>query len=156
MVITNKLDKTFGPQMAFSGWIFIVFGAIFILDRMGILLVIIGAVLAFTVDGVSIDRENRRIRRFSGPFGFPVYGRWENLDDYKGLTVVPWKRNFTTWSRSNRQNSYAVEDYRIFVVGQDRKPAFAIKKCLSKEQATIEMERLAELLHWMVWSLEKE
>ncbi len=153
MLITNRLDKTFGPQMAFSGWIFIVFGVFFIIDWMGILLVLIGIVLATTVDGVAIDTKKRRIRRFSGPFGFPGYGRWENLDDYEGLTVVPWKRNFTTWSRSNRQNSYAVEDFRIFVVGQDRKPAFAVKKCITKEQATTEMDKLAESLHWAVWKV---
>lgn len=156
MAIRNKLDKTFGSQMAFSGWVLIAFGAIFIFDVMGIILVIIGFILATTVDGVYIDPRNRRIKRFSGPFGFPIIGRWENLDDYSGMTVIPWKRKLTTWSRSNRQNNVTEEDFRIFLVGHDRKPVFAVKKCNTRHEAIEEMDELAELLHWMVWTMEEK
>jgi hypothetical protein len=156
MIIKNKLDKTFGSQMAFSGWILLAFGAIFIFDVMGIILVIIGFLLATTVDGVCIDSQNHRLKRFSGPFGFSVIGRWENFDDYSGMTVIPWKRKLTTWSRSNRQNNVTEEDFRIFLVGHDRKPVFAIKKCTSRHQAIEEMDKLAELLHWTVWTTEEK
>lgn len=152
MIIKNKLDKTFGSQMAFSGWVFFVFGAIFIFDVMGIILVIIGFILATTVDGVCIDPRNRRIKRFSGPLGFPIIGRWENLDDYLGMTVIPWKRKLTTWSRSNRQNNVTEEDFRIFLVGHDGKPVFAIKICKTRHQAILKMAELAEMLRLMVWT----
>jgi hypothetical protein len=155
MNIKNKLDKTFGSQMAFSGWVLLAFGVLFIFDVMGIILVLIGFILATTTDGVCIDSQNRRLKQFSGPFGLPVIGRWENLDNYAGLTVIPWKRKLTTWSRSNRQNNITEEDYRIFLVGRNTKPAFAIKKCETKEQALAEMDKLAELLHWVVWTPDK-
>jgi hypothetical protein len=156
MAIRNKLDKTFGSQMAFSGWVLIAFGAIFILDIMGIILVFIGFILATTEDGVSIDPNKRLIKRVSVPFGLPVVGRWENLDDYSGMTVIPWKRKLTTWSRSNRQNNVTEEDFRIFLVGHDRKPVFAVKKCNTRHEAIEEMDELAELLHWMVWTMEEK
>lgn len=154
MVIKNRLDKTFGSQMSFSGWVLLAFGAIFIFDVMGLILVIVGFILATTEDGICIDSQNSRIKRFSGPFGLPVTGKWESLDNYAGMTVVQMKRKLTTWSRSNRQNDITEEDFRIFLVGHDRKPVFAIKKCITKQLATSEMDKLAELLHWKTWTIE--
>jgi hypothetical protein len=123
---------------------------------MGFILVIIGFILATTEDGVCIDSKSRLIKRFSGPFAFPLIGKWENLDNYSGMTAIPWKRKLTTWSRSNRQNNIVEEDFRIFLVGHDRKPVFAIKKCSTRQQAISEMDKLAELLHWTVWTTEEK
>ena len=152
MTITNRLDKTFGQQLSFSGWIFMVFGAIFIVDIMGVVLVITGFILAFTYDGVSLNTKDRMIRRFSGPFGWPLTGRWERLENYNGLTVIPVSRKFVTWSRSNRKNVSEQSDFRIFLIGKDRRPAFAIKKCPTMELAQKEVDRMAELLRWTVWT----
>ncbi|MFZ5430092.1 MAG: hypothetical protein ACOZDD_07660 [Bacteroidota bacterium] len=151
MIITNRLDKTFGPQLAFSGWIFLAVGLLFILDIMGMVLLILGFFLATSTDGVLIDLSRRRVKRFSGPLGYPLFGRWENLDNYAGLTALPMTRKFVSWSRSNRQNVSETSDIRIFLVGKDRKPAFPVKKCDSMEVAVKEMDKLAEALSWMVW-----
>jgi hypothetical protein len=152
MVINNRLDKTFGPQMSFSGWILLVFGLAFILNIMGIILIIIGFVLATFKDGVMLDTIKSRVRQYSGPFGFALYGRWQALDNFSGLTVVQLKRKITQLSRSNRENSYFEEDFRVFLVGKDHKPAFPIFKSPTKELAVKEMDKLAELLNWTVWS----
>ena len=138
--------------MAFSGWIFMVVGALFFLDIMGVVLLVVGFFLATTSDGVSIDVGARRVRKFSGPFGLPMVGRWESLDNYAGLTVIPIQQKFTTWSRSNRQSTIERSDYRVFLVGLDRKPAFALKKNDSNEQAVIVMDKLALALRMTVWA----
>jgi hypothetical protein len=155
MTIINRLDKTFGPQLSFSGWILLVTGMVFIVDVMGIVLVILGFILATTIDGVELDPGSRRIRKFSGPFGFPVVGRWEPLDHYAGLTVIPMTIKQVTWSRSNRRNVSEQSDFRIFLVGKDHRPAYAIKKCTTRELAVAEMDKLAEMLEWMVWTTTK-
>lgn len=154
MIITNRLDKTFGPQLAFSGWIFLATGLLFILDVMGMVLIVLGFFLATSTDGVMLDLTGRRFKRFSGPLGYPLFGRWENLDNYAGLTVLPMTRKFVSWSRSNRQNISEDSDFRIFLVDKSRKPAFAIKKCDTMEAAVRDMDKLAEALNWMVWKSE--
>ncbi len=153
MIITNKLDKTFGYQMAFSGYVLMVFGLIFIVDIMGIVLFIIGFFLATMVEGVSIDVNKRLIKKFSGPFGLKMFGKWEELDRYEGFTLVPFRARQVTLSRSNRQFVTQHHDFRIFTVGQNHKPAFAVYKSNSKDRVINEMERLAELLHWKVWTI---
>lgn len=152
MVINNRIDKTFGPQMAVSGWILLVFGLAFFLNVMGIILILIGFTLATFIDGVMLDTVKRRVRQYSGPFGFALTGRWQELDNFAGLTVMQVKRKITSFSRSNRENSYLEEDFRIFLVGKDRKPAFPIFKSPTKELAVKEMDKLAEILNWTVWS----
>ena len=156
MVINNRLDKTFGPQMAVSGWILMAFGLIFILDIMGIILILIGFSLAFFTDGVKLDTEKKRVMRYSGPFGRALTGRWQDLSGYSGLTVIPVKRKITTFSRSNRENTYLEEDFRVFLVSTNRKPAFPILKSKTKGAAVKEMDKIAEILSWTVWSAQNE
>lgn len=155
MIITYKLDKSFGSQMAFSGYVLMVIGLIFIVDLMGIVLFITGFFLATTVEGVSIDVNKRLIKKFSGPLGLRMIGKWEELDRYEGFTLVPFRTKQVTMSRSNRQHLTQHHDFRIFTVGQNHKPAFAVYKSNSKDRALHEMEILSELLHWKVWTTDK-
>jgi len=155
MVITNKLDKSFGPQMVFPGYLMMGIGLMFIFDIMGFFLFLAGFVLVTTNDFVSIDTQKRTVGKFSGPFGLRLFGKWEELDNYEGITLVPIKTRQVILSRSNKQHSTEQDDYRIFLVGHDHKPTYAIYKNSLKENAQKEMEKLADVLHWKVWTIDK-
>lgn len=156
MKITCRLDRSFGSNLAFSGWIFLVTGIIFISTVTGIFLLLVGFVLATSTDGTQIDTEKHRIRRYSGPFGIPVLGRWEDIQDHAGLVVIPVKRYFTVWSRSNRSSVSDELDYRVFLTGNDRKARFALLKRPSREAAVAEMDRLSGILHLPVMKIDND
>lgn len=140
--------------MAFSGWILLITGIIFITTATGILLLLAGFMLATFNDGVCIDTEQRRVKKFSGAFGIPFLGNWENIEDHAGLTVIPVKRHFTVWSRSNRSNLSEELDYRVFLTGNDRKPRFALLKRPTRESAFEEMDKLSGILHLPVMTID--
>lgn len=156
MRITCRLDRSFGPNMAFSGWVLLITGIIFITSVTGIFLLLTGFLLATFTDGAQIDTEKRRVRRFSGPFSIPLIGRWEDIEDHAGLIVIPVKRHFTVWSRSNRSNISDELDYRVFLTGSDRKPRFALLKRTTREAAVAEMDRLSGMLHLPVMKIDED
>lgn len=147
MIENNRLGKTFGPQLSFSGWILLIFGAFFITDVMGMLLVVLGLFLGSMTDGVLIDFDQRRIKRYSSPFGFNLPGRWEEIEQHSGLVVIPFRKEYAVLSRSNLRNATVISDYRIFLTSHNQKPRYPIKACVTKEDAISEADRFSGLLH---------
>lgn len=154
MKISYKLDRSFGPNLAFSGWVLFVTGIIFISSVTGIILFLAGFMLATFTDGTQIDTDKRRVRRYSTPFAIPVAGKWENIEDHAGLTVIPVKRHFAVYSRSNRSNISDELDYRVFLTGNDRKTRFALLKKASQDAAVAEMDKLSGILHIPVMTID--
>ncbi len=147
MILNNNLGKTFGPQLSFSGWILLIFGIFFITDVMGMLLVVLGFFLGSMTDGVLIDVGQRRIKKYSSPFGLNLTGRWEEIQEHSGLVVIPFRKEYAVLSRSNLRNATVTSDYRIFLTGPNHKPRFPVKACPTKEDAITEADKLSGLLH---------
>jgi hypothetical protein len=147
MIINNRLDKSVGPQLSFSGWVLTIFGLIFITDVVGIILLITGFILATFVDGVYIDSQNKRIKKYSGPFGLAILGKWESVEENAFLTVVPMHIEYVIWSRSNRRNTSESFDFRVYLTDNNKKPKTALKICASRNEAFAETEKLASSLN---------
>lgn len=147
MIENNRLGKTFGPQLSFSGWILLIFGVLFITDFMGMALVVVGLFLGSMADGVLIDADQRKIKRYSSPFGLNFPGRWEEIGTHAGLVIIPFRKEYAVLSRSNRRNTTITSDFRIFLTCSNHKPRYAIKACPTKEEAVLEAEKLSGLLH---------
>lgn len=147
MIENNRLGKTFGPQLSFSGWILLLFGVFFITDFMGMALVVLGLFLGSMTDGVLIDFDQRKIKRYSSPFGLNFPGRWEEIDEHAGIVIIPFRKEYAVLSRSNRRNTTVISDFRIFLTGSNHKPRYSIKACAGKEEAVLEAEKLSGLLH---------
>jgi hypothetical protein len=147
MTIRNRIEYVFGPYLTFTGIIFIVFGLIFIRQISGIILIVFGAFLALTTNGVLIEPDKNLIKSYSRIFGVVTIGRWQKLSDFSGITIIPFKKTYTVYSRSNRQNTTERRDFRIFLLDRQMKHTFAVKKCDSMAVAQTEIDRLALLLH---------
>ncbi len=158
MKIDNKIERPFGGPMIFLGLTFFTVGFIFALVESWILAsfsFIIAMFFTFTFSGVEIDTKSRRIKPYNKIFGLLKIGKWETLEIYVGLTLVPMKKVYRTYSRSNRRNISVEKEFRIYLVNKAKKPALALKKCNNFEQAQNSMDELAIWLKLPVYSVKK-
>ena len=142
MIIENKLDKSFGSVGSFAGYILLLAGILTIRVRIGFLLLILGAFLAFSHTGVQIDTERKRIRFYNNLLGFLKIGAWSRLDKFTSLKVAENKRQEQAFSKGNRTLNIEHRDFRVFLISQKKQARVAVKKCKSEEEANEEAREL--------------
>lgn len=142
MIIENKLDKSFGSVGSFAGYILLLAGILTIRVRFGFLLLILGALFAFTHSGVQIDTERKRIRFFNNLMGFIKIGAWSRLDKFTSIKVAENKRQEQAFSKGNRTVNIEHRDFRVFLISQKKQTRVAVKKCKSEVEANEEANEL--------------
>lgn len=158
MIIDNKIQKTFSGPLVFLGLTFLTIAVVFVLNYkwiLGPLSFILAGFFLFTYSGITIDTEKRMIKPYYMLFGFVKRGKWESLENYAGLTLIPMKKVYTLYSRSNRVSETEKKDFRVFLVTKSKKPAFAIKVCKTREDAQNSMDEFAIWLKMPVYSKKK-
>lgn len=156
MEIDNKIENIFGKNAVFAGYIFLFAGFAFLYFTAyitGILLMIISGFIIFSFTGVEIDTEKRQVRQYDKYFGIIKNGKWKSLDSFRGITFIPFVRTDTMASWSNRITSVKRSDYRIYLVNKALKPAFAIKRCNTKEEALGSLDEFSLLLKLPVYTV---
>ena len=146
MLITNKLDRSFGKFAFMPGVIILILGCLTILKIWPVLFIITGAFIAFTHSGAQLETEKKEVRLYQNLFGIFKTGKWQSLNLFKGLTIIPVRRLSRMMSMSNRSTSFVENDYRIFLVNKSGKPEFPIRKCKTLEDAH---DRIDELSLWL-------
>ncbi|NCB09660.1 MAG: hypothetical protein EOM73_16070 [Bacteroidia bacterium] len=158
MKINNKLDSVMTGPMKLGGYIFL-FSAVFAIYQGALLLGISVAVVIlffiFSFSGVEIDTVTRRIKQYNQFFGLFKVGKWESLDTYAGVTLVPMRKVSTIASRANLTTSTVQKDYRIYLVNKAKKPAVAIKICKSKELGQNSLDEFSVWLKMPVFSVKR-
>ena len=152
--INSYMGKTFRGPAFFTAWWFLATGLIIILLQnfeplaiaLGASIMLASCFFIFTTSGVEIETKNHRIRQYNKIFGFIKTGTWKNLDRYIGVTLIEMKSVYTIASRANLTTSLKETDYQIFVVNQNRRPAFAIKRCKTLQEA---QDSLDEFSIWL-------
>ncbi|OQA01620.1 MAG: hypothetical protein BWY70_00313 [Bacteroidetes bacterium ADurb.Bin408] len=77
----NKLDKTFGAVGMSAGLLLMVVGAaIVFFSFTGIVLIALGAFVAFTYTATLIDFNNKRIKFATYVFGIIPWGKWVSIE----------------------------------------------------------------------------
>jgi hypothetical protein len=158
MLIDNKIERTFSGPLVIMGVAFFVVTVIMTITYhwfFCIVSFIIGAFLLFTYSGIEIDTEKRMIKPYYMVFGFLRRGTWESLEKYMGLTLVPMKTVYKTFSRSNRRNLSAKSDFRVYLVNKAKKPAFPLKSCKTEQAAQDSMDEFSIWLKMPVYSVKK-
>jgi len=126
MIIDNKIQQTFNGPLIFMGITFMAIAVILVIGSnwiLGILSFIIAAFLLFTFSGMEIDTERRMIKPYYMLFGLFKNGKWQSLEKYIGLTLVPMRKVYSVFSRSNRISNSEMDDYRVYLVNRSKKPA---------------------------------
>ena len=159
MIVDNKTERAFGKTTVFAGIIFLLTGIVFLIAGAFILsavVLLVAAFITFTYSGVDLDTNKRQIRQYNKFFGLIKTGRWKSVDPYIGITLIPFSTVEVMASWSNRITSIKTIDYRIFLVNKAKKPAFAIKKCKTREKARNSLDEFSLWLKLPVYSVKGE
>lgn len=157
MQIENKIDNLLPNPIGFVGYVFLATGLLVAVMNLilSISIVIIAAFFTFSYSGVEINTSTRQIKQYNKIFGIVKSGKWKSLDSFLGLTLIPMRSGSTIASRANLTTSTVNYDYRIYLVNKARRPAFAIKKCKTREQAQNSIDEFSIWLKMPVYSIKR-
>jgi len=158
MNIDNKIQQTFNGPIVIMGITFIVIAFVLVFSRLwflGIPSFIIACFLLFTFSGMEIDTEKRMIKPYYMLFGLVKNGKWQSLEKYIGLTLVPMRKVYSVYSRSNRKNFSESDDFRVYLVNKIKKPALPLKSCKTREAAQDSMDEFSIWLKMPVYSVRR-
>jgi len=158
MIIDNKIEQTFTGPLTIMGITFLIVSIFPVFNGtwyVGIPFFIIALFFLFTWSGVIIDTENRRFKPYYMVFGLFKRGQWISLDKYLGLTLVPMKKVYATYSQSNRKSNSVSNDFRVYLIDHHKRPAFALKKCNNAENGKNSMDEFSIWLKLPVYSVRK-
>lgn len=158
MLVDNKTEQAFGKTAVFASLIFLLTGMLLIIAGayiIGAVIFIFSAFIAFTYSGVELNTESRQVKQYNKLFGIIKTGRWKSFESYIGLTLIPISTVEVMASWSNKITSSKTTDYRIFFVNEAKKPAFAIKRCKTKELAKNSIDEFSLWLKLPVYTVRK-
>lgn len=158
MNIDNKIQQTFNGPLIFMGITFVGTALTLVFSRLwflGILSFIVACFLLFTFSGIEIDTERRMIKPYYMLFGLFKKGKWQSMEKYIGLTLVPMRRVYSVFSRSNQKNDSELDDYRVYLVNRSKKPALPLKSCKTREAAQNSMDEFSIWLKMPVYSVKR-
>lgn len=158
MIIDNKIQQTFNGPLIFMGITFMAVAVILVIAKLwilGILSFVIAGFLLFTFSGIEIDTVNRQIKPYYMLFGLFRNGKWQSLEKYIGLTLVPMRKVYSVFSRSNRRNDSEMDDFRVYLVNRSKKPALPLKSCKTREAAQDSMDEFSIWLKMSVYSVKR-
>jgi hypothetical protein len=158
MNIDNKIQQTFNGPLIFMGITFVVTAIVLVFSSLwylGILSFIIACFLLFTFSGMEIDTEKRMIKPYYMLFGLFKNGKWQSLEKYVGLTLVPMRKVYSVFSRANQRNNSEMDDFRVYLVNRSKKPALPLKSCKTRDAAQDSMDEFAIWLKLPVYSVKR-
>ena len=158
MIIDNKIQQTFNGPLIFMGITFAINALLMVFSRMwylGIPSFIIACFLLFTFSGIEIDTERRIIKPYYMLFGLFKNGKWQSLEKYIGLTLVPMRKVYSVFSRSNQRNDSEMDEYRVYLVNRSKKPALPLKSCKTRDAAQDSMDEFSIWLKIPVYSVKR-
>lgn len=156
MNIDNKIQQTFSGPLVFMGITFILTALALVFSRLwylGVLSFIVACFLLFTFSGMEIDTERRMIKPYYMLFGLFKNGKWQSLEKYIGLTLVPMRKIYSVYSQSNRKSNSEKDEYRVYLVNRSKKPALPLISCKTPEHAQNSMDEFSIWLKLPVYSV---
>ena len=155
LIIDNKIEKTVSGPAIFIGVASFIVGIVSLITShwiAGAIGIIIACFLFFSYSGIQINTQKRIVKPYNCWFGIYKTGKWKTLETYTGLTLVPMKRGYTVYSRSNRSVTSEETEFRVYLLNKAHKPALAIKRCKKREEAQNSMDEFSIWLHFPVYT----
>jgi hypothetical protein len=147
MIYKYKLDKIAGPSGTFAGYVLFIFGIITtVFSLTGILVLLLGAFLAFCYNCSEIDPEKRNV--LSGIMISRWYLFWKNIeiDDSYKLEIKHVKAKYSVYSSSNRKLDINQKDYRIYIFSSIHLNRTLLAKFDDLTEAQNEAEKIKNLI----------
>ncbi len=111
------LGKSFAAPMVFAGYIIFAVGvlALLFLQAAGILVTAMGAFLAFSTNGVLMDKENNRFKEYASYFGMK-FGEWKSLSGFPNVAILTGARGFTALSLGNVRMTDTEKSFDVYLL----------------------------------------
>lgn len=147
MKTTHTFEKSFGPAASFTGTVIFVAGLLATFYSLtALVLIVIGAFLAFTNTSTTIDDEKKMIRFSNNMFGFIKTGKWISLNKDMKLGVKQEKTLYRTYSRSNQTMDIKTQHKKIYLFDENNKPIVPLRMLRSAENKDVIINQLCEKL----------
>lgn len=139
MKIINRLGFHLPFMIRFTGYIFMimsVIGTFFEFSGLtaGLIVFLIGGLMAFSAYGVVIKVKSRSIRQYNSFFGFR-FGKWNDVRLFTDIVVLPETKSLTTYSRANLATTMSETLYCIFLYDKEAEQKVMIRKEKTEEKA---------------------
>ena len=143
----NKLDNTFGPVGRFAGLFLLAAGIVITFYSLsGLIIMLSGALFAFTSSVCIIDYGKKKIKFSNSLFGVIPIGKWIEIEPAMKIGIKESKKVWRTYSRSNRILDIPDHDFRLIIYDSADKPLIAIKKSDTLEAAKTEQQKVSNKL----------
>lgn len=143
--IDNKTGRSF-PQAAINGgYVFILFGPIFIFmgsTLIGLVLLVAGFLVSFTLIGVRFDLKNHRFKEYTRYFMIKI-GNWIPQNDYPFITIITDYESTGAFSFSKDSEAMSNVVYGVYLLDQSKTHKILIKKYKDQDQAMLDLPELA-------------
>jgi hypothetical protein len=143
----NNLGKFFGPSLSYSGYVFIacgIFASIYSL--LALTLLIPGAFMALTYNGIIIDTDKKKLKPYTALFGILKTGKWIEAGQFTRFNIIRATKKYTSYSRANVEFNLSVSDIELILADRNAKKKVILNKYKNFEDAQKEMEELSELI----------
>ena len=112
----------------------------------GLIIMVAGALFAFTSSVCIIDYSKKKIKFSNSLFGFIAIGKWLETEPAMKIGIKESKKVWRTYSRSNRTLDIPDHDFRLILYDSADKPLIAIRKTDTLEEAKTEQKKVSEKL----------
>ena len=137
----------FGPVGATAGKILFLAGLVVSWFYVaGLILVLIGAFVGFTVTTTWIDFDKKRLRFAARLFGFISTGKWIPVHKDMKLGIKKSNQVWRAYSRGNQTLDIADDDYVLFLFDANGKAVIPILKAKTPDAAKSNLDKLTNQL----------
>jgi hypothetical protein len=147
MIHRYKLDKVAGPSGTFAGYVLLAVGILTVYFSLtALLLILLGAIMAFSYRGSEIDTTGKRYRSTLVLSGFYSVGEWVDFAGTDEFRIKKFKAKYTAFSRGNRQLDIPQSDFRVILLSENAKKEIHFAKYDSETEARKLAADLEELI----------
>lgn len=146
-IIDNKIENILPAPGIFAGYVMLGLGILILFSYPlgGLVLLMAGIFISFSTSGVQIDPRERQIKDYTKCFGI-AFGKWENIEIYKDISVLSTRQTYTAYSRANVSMTDAEKFYDVYLLDTTHRKKMKVKRCKGQEEALKEAQLLAEML----------
>ncbi len=149
MIIENKLNQYFDGFLVFTRFTFLGIAILLIINQRWLaagFFLFCASLMFFTVSGTAVDLSHRKVKSYYLIFGVIKTGRWQPVENYQSLTIIPVSKGNHVMNFLGRTDKNDIDEYRVILISKARKEALPLKSCKTPEAA---MTSLDEFSKWL-------
>ncbi|WP_194767595.1 hypothetical protein [Tamlana sp. I1] len=143
-IFNNKIYNFFPDVFVYIGYILILTGIAFIIEKsfFSILLILLGILFSFSYVGILIDMTNNIYKNYFSFFGIKK-GVWKTYNKFTDICILEFNQKNKGYSRTGLEFSSKKLIYRICLLDSNHQNKILINELKSKEKAIAQAKELS-------------